>query len=241
MRAAARRAKSGPVAGLELDIFRHRADVLRHRGACSGLTVVEVAREPALPARYIATMERPTHAPRYAGIAPARVSFGAPVPGLRISLPAAALELPLAMANPRAARAAEERCRAQLNQARSRRRWSDWCAMMLRESEDCRPTLGELAGIMNVCPRTLSRYLETEGTGFRSLSLKVRTARARQLLREGALSVTQIAYRLGYADVASFVRSFRAQCGRTPGAWRSRHVVAHGKFSLRRKEQRPAG
>jgi AraC-like DNA-binding protein len=203
--------------------------------------VVEVAREPALPARYIATMERPTHAPRYAGIAPARVSFGAPVPGLRISLPAAALELPLAMANPRAARAAEERCRAQLNQARSRRRWSDWCAMMLRESEDCRPTLGELAGIINVCPRTLSRYLETEGTSFRSLSLKVRTARARQLLREGALSVTQIAYRLGYADVASFVRSFRAQCGRTPGAWRSRHVVAHGKFSLRRKEQRPAG
>lgn len=175
-----------------------------------------------LPYDVSMSMERPAHAARYAEIAPARVGFRDPMPGLRISLPAAALDLPLALANPRATQAAEQRCRAQFDRARSRRRWSDWCEMMLRESEDCRPTLEQLAGIMNISTRTLARYLEAEGTSFRDLSLEVRTKRARRLLKEGALSVTQIAYRLGYADVASFVRSFRAQCGRTPGTWRSR-------------------
>jgi AraC-like DNA-binding protein len=93
--------------------------------------------------------------------------------------------------------------------------------MMLRESGDSRPTLDQLAGFVNISPRTLARYLESEDTSFRDLSLEVRTERARELLAEGQLSVTQIAYRLGYTDVASFVRSFRRQTGRTPGSLRA--------------------
>jgi AraC-like DNA-binding protein len=107
-----------------------------------------------------------------------------------------------------------------LRQTRSRRRWGEWCRMMLRESEDARPTLAQLAGFVNISTRTLARYLESEGTSFRNLSLQVRTERARQFLAEGDLSVTQIAYRLGYTDVASFVRSFRARTGGTPGSLR---------------------
>lgn len=186
----------------------------------AGFLATRGARMPAYDVSM--SIERPPHAARYDEIAPARVSFGDTVVGLRISLPAAALDIPLAMANPRAMRAAEERCRSMLDQSRSRRRWSDWCAMMLRESEDCRPTLDQLAGIMNISPRTLARYLESEGTGFRDLALAVRTERAKQLLTQGSQSVTQIAYRLGYTDVASFVRSFHARTGRTPGVWRAR-------------------
>lgn len=50
--------------------------------------------------------------------------------------------------------------------------------------------------------------LEAEETRFRDLALQVRTDRATRLLGEGGLSVTQVAYRLGYADVASFVRCY---------------------------------
>ena len=164
------------------------------------------------------SIERPPHAQRYAELSRARVHFGDNVPGVRISLEAALLDAPLAMANPRAMRAAEERCKAMLRQTQARRRWSEWCRMMLREAEDSRPTLEQLAGFMNISSRTLARYLESEGTSFRDLSLEVRTARARQMLAEGGLSVTQVAYRLGYTDVASFVRSFKAQTGRTPGS-----------------------
>ncbi|MGB7738015.1 MAG: AraC family transcriptional regulator ligand-binding domain-containing protein [Steroidobacteraceae bacterium] len=166
------------------------------------------------------SIERPPHAARYGELSRARVHFGDPVPGVRISLDAALLDTPLAMANTRAMQAAEERCKTMLRQTHARRRWSEWCRMMLRESEDARPTLEQLAGFVNISPRTLARYLESERTGFRDLSLQVRTERASHLLAQGDLSVTQIAYRLGYTDVASFVRSFRAQTGRTPGSVR---------------------
>jgi AraC-like DNA-binding protein len=167
------------------------------------------------------SIERPAHAGRYRELSPARVHFADAVPGLRISLDAALLEAPLAMANRRAMQAAEQRCKALLRQTQARRSWSEWCRMMLRESGDSRPTLDQLAGFVNISPRTLARYLESEDTSFRDLSLEVRTERARELLAEGQLSVTQIAYRLGYTDVASFVRSFRRQTGRTPGSLRA--------------------
>jgi AraC-like DNA-binding protein len=171
--------------------------------------------------RYAArlSMPRPPHAGRYRELRRLQVAFGEGEPGLRIVLPVAVLDQPLAMANPRAMRAAEQRCRALLQQTQARRRWSVWCRMMLRESEDVRPTLEQLAGTVNVSPRTLARYLEAEGAGFRELALQVRTERARELLRQGGLSVTQVAYRLGYTDVASFVRCFRAQTGVTPGTF----------------------
>jgi AraC-like DNA-binding protein len=164
--------------------------------------------------------ERPRHGDRYRELARVRVHFGDAVPGIRMSLPAALLDAPLPMANPRAMQAAEARCKAMLRQTRARRRWSEWCRTMLREAEDSRPTLAQLARFMNISARTLARYLEAEGTSFRDLALRVRTERARDLLVREHLSVTQVAYRLGYTDVASFVRSFRAQTGRTPGSLR---------------------
>jgi AraC-like DNA-binding protein len=42
-------------------------------------------------------------------------------------------------------------------------------------------------------------------------------------------SVTQIAYRLGYSDVASFVRSFRGQTGRTPTSFREQERTPVGR------------
>ena len=166
------------------------------------------------------SIERPPHAERYRELEGARVHFGDATPGLRMSVDAALLDKPLAMSNPRAMQAAEQRCKAMLRQTQARRRWSEWCRMMLREAEDSRPTLEQLARFVNISTRTLARYLAAEKTSFRELSLQVRTERARRMLVEGGLSVTQVAYRLGYTDVASFVRSFRAQTGRTPGSLR---------------------
>lgn len=165
------------------------------------------------------SVERPAHAARYAELAPARVHWGDLLPGLRLSMDAALLERPMAMADPRAAQAAEQRCVAMMHGSRGSARWSQWCRMMLREAEDSRPTLGQLARFVNLSARTLGRHLDAEGSGFRELSLQVRTERAKRLLERGEQSVTQIAFRLGYGDVASFIRSFRRRTGCSPGAW----------------------
>ncbi len=131
------------------------------------------------------SVERPQHADRYADLAPARVHWGDLLPGLRLSMDAAVLDMPLAMADPRAMQAAEQRCVALMRDARGSPRWSEWCRMMLREAEDTQPTLEQLARFVNLSARTLSRYLEAENSGFRELSLQVRTERARQPAHEG--------------------------------------------------------
>jgi AraC-like DNA-binding protein len=184
------------------------------------------------------SVERPAHAARYRELSPARVHFGAPMPGLRMSLDAALLDVPLATADPWAKRAAEDRCKALLDRSRGRSRWSDWCRMMLREAEDSRPTLEELAGFVNLSSRTLSRYLAVEDEDFRALSLQVRTERACRMLESDTLPVTAIAYRLGYSDVANFVRAFRQQTGRTPGAYAA-HARTGGAAINVRDRRRP--
>jgi AraC-like DNA-binding protein len=179
------------------------------------------------------SIERPAHADRYRELRGARVHWGEPLPGLRMSLDSALLGMSLPMADPRAMQAAEERCAALLRGGGRRRRWSEWCRTMLREAEDCQPTLEQLARFLNISPRTLARYLEQEGTGFRQLALDVRTRRARDLLAAGKESVTRIAYRLGYSDVASFIRCFRGRTGVTPAALRGRRSGRDARHQVR--------
>lgn len=47
-----------------------------------------------------------------------------------------------------------------------------------------------------------------------------RIERAKELLRATRLSVTEIAWRIGYANPAKFAAQFRRLTGGTPGAWR---------------------
>ena len=51
--------------------------------------------------------------------------------------------------------------------------------------------------------------------------LEQRTVRAKELLKNRALSVQQIAYETGWNSPVNFVRAFRQRTGQTPGAWRS--------------------
>ncbi len=58
------------------------------------------------------------------------------------------------------------------------------------------------------------------GWGFAEQLARLRMNRARALLRETALPVTEIAARCGYADACHFARQFRKWTGLTPTAWR---------------------
>ncbi len=68
--------------------------------------------------------------------------------------------------------------------------------------------------------RTLRRRLADEGTGYRALVDEVRLTLAEELLATRALSVEQVARRLGYGDASSFVRAFTRWTGVPPGRFR---------------------
>jgi AraC-like DNA-binding protein len=168
-------------------------------------------------------MPEPAHVQRYRELAPARFHFGAAQPGVHISMSAAGFDQPLPMADLRALARAEARCKLLLQEMTAAGKWCDWVAMMLREAEDSQPTLDELARILNISARTLDRYLAREGVSFRDLALAIRNERACELLASGKHPVSQIAYRLGYSDMANFSRSFKKSNGISPSAYMERH------------------
>lgn len=179
--------------------------------------VQELSGGRSLPCRLQFSFPRPPHARRYAELRGVQTEFGLePLPGVRLRFEADLREIPLTMADPNALNVAEERCRAQVAQVASVRQFSEWVAMTLREVSEGMPTLAELAGMLNISTRTLNRYLEREGTSFRELSGRIQHELARERLAAGVMSVTEIAYSLGFADPANFTRSFRDREGMSP-------------------------
>ncbi len=166
------------------------------------------------------SMQEPAHAQRYRELAPAKVYFGAAMmPGVKMVMEAEQLDRPLPMGDERARSLAEERCRELLQRVREQGSLKEWVSMVLREAEDCQPRLEELASILNITTRTLDRYLRKEGVTFRLLAVEIRNGRACAMLRQGGHAVSQIAYRLGYSDLANFSHAFKAANGCSPSAY----------------------
>lgn len=77
-----------------------------------------------------------------------------------------------------------------------------------------------IAGPLNISPRHLRRKLSQEGTSYEQLVDEVRRESAIRLISEGQLSLTSIAYELGFLDPSSFTRAFRRWTDMSPTAFR---------------------
>jgi AraC-like DNA-binding protein len=80
----------------------------------------------------------------------------------------------------------------------------------------------QVAGQMDISPRSLQRYLRAEGTGFQVLLDKTRQALAARYICDSSISLTQIAGLLGYADLSTFSRAFSRWNGVSPQKWKQR-------------------
>ena len=162
---------------------------------------------------------RPPHR-RYRDLAPARVHFDSePMPGLRIVIAHEIVDGPMEHADRRALEMAEARCAQLVRQAGEAGSMAEWVEMMLREARGGMPTLGDLARILHIGPHTLERRLRAEGRRFLDIAGAVRHRRAREMLARGDLTVTQVAYELGYRDASNFTRAFRREGGLSPSAF----------------------
>jgi len=94
------------------------------------------------------------------------------------------------------------------------------CRQALGQGEAL-PTLERLAERLELSPATLRRRLETEGSTWQQLKDAVRRELSMQLLADRALTVDEIADRLGFNDASTFYRAFRKWTGQAPGAWRA--------------------
>jgi len=94
-------------------------------------------------------------------------------------------------------------------------------AARLASPEGPPPTLTELAGRAGYSSAHFSRiFRELMGQSPRDFQVSARIDRARQMLSESSLTVSQIAGALGYRDVYFFSRQFKQRTGRSPTAYR---------------------
>lgn len=79
-----------------------------------------------------------------------------------------------------------------------------------------------IAAALKMSARTLQRRLEDEGQRYSSVLDEVRARVARKLLRDPTLALGEIAYRVGFSDLATFSRAFKRWTGVPPGTHRRR-------------------
>jgi AraC-like DNA-binding protein len=214
------------------DRWRFEIDVSRHAGV--PLQAVDAV------AAICARQARALHAPRPCD--PLAVEFARPAPAdaapysrlfrapVRFAAAANALEYaradldaPLPAGNAELARGNDEvlvRYLARLEQSRLASRVQQ---ALLDAMPDGAPSKAAVARTHGMSARNLQRRLAEEGTSFSALLADARVSLARTYVDEGRLSVTEIAFVLGFADTSAFSRAFKRWTGLSPRAYAARH------------------
>ena len=165
----------------------------------------------------------PFACPDYAGLAAemlrCEVIYDAGWTGF--SLPLGLLDQPLKMADPASFREAELICQRELDKLEQTVSMSSRVRRIMLEKHNGFPCLNVTARLFHLTPRTLHRRLLEEGTSFKDILEQVRHTLAVEYLKAGHLSIEEIAYTLGYTDIANFRRAFKRWEAMPPSRYRA--------------------
>lgn len=159
----------------------------------------------------------PDYYPRFADRLPA-VRFG--MGANQVRFPASDLQLRPETANPVTMSMVEQQFRHDLEQLGLADDLITQVRSAVRDQLDRSCDLDAIAARLTISGRTLKRRLHEHGTSFSQQVEAVRRHEAIRLLETTALSVAQVAERLGYADASSFSRAFTKWTSMTPGSFR---------------------
>ncbi|MEU3269542.1 AraC family transcriptional regulator [Saccharomonospora sp. NPDC006951] len=133
-----------------------------------------------------------------------------------VSFPLSLLDMPMPQANAHTAAMCEDECRRLVAVRRRRRGVAGKVRDALLSVGGPAKDMDSVAAGLSMTGRTLRRRLAAEGTSFRALLDEVRESMAEELLVARALSVEQVARRLGYGEAAAFIHAFTRWKGIPP-------------------------
>jgi AraC-like DNA-binding protein len=195
------------------------------------LSIKNVVDEITMGACQVHEVAFPFGQPEYAALARdifgCKVRYGQSWAGFSAS--PGALDLPLKLADPAAFEEAALICQRELDRIAANESMGARVRRLLLEKQTGFPSLQVTARLFHMTPRTLHRRLVDEGTSFRELLESVRHTLAVEHVKSGRFSVEEIAYRLGYTDLANFRRAFKRWEGLPPSAYRAQRTAQrHG-------------
>lgn len=132
------------------------------------------------------------------------------------------LDAPLPSANAELARNNDQVVVSYLARLESASVSSRVLAALVQALPDGPPSKAAIARQLGMSPRNMQRYLADEGTSYKSLLNDARVDLARNYVREARLSVTEMAFVLGFADTSTFSRAFKRWTGMSPRRYANR-------------------
>jgi AraC-like DNA-binding protein len=150
-----------------------------------------------------------------------------------IALAASSADVPLASADPFLNRLLIANCEEALARRSARQRTfrSTVENAIVPLLPHGRARAGEIAEQLGLSERTFARRLGLEGLTFSEVLEALRADLARQYLTNNGLSVSQVAWLLGYQEVSAFTHAFKRWTGRTPREARARDEAAPRSWS----------
>lgn len=164
--------------------------------------------------------KKPDDTSEYARTFPdVKLRFGAPHFGFNFD--ENYLALPLPTADPKLHALLDHYAQLLLAQLPPTREHTNLARALLRvELTSGNPTLERVAARLGVSARTLRRRLESEGMTFSELVDDTRHRLALQYMTRPELRLAEVAFLIGFSDVATFHRAFKRWTGHTPNAYR---------------------
>ncbi len=114
-------------------------------------------------------------------------------------------------------------------------------AAVLRAPAGQMTSIDHVAAQFHVSARTLQRHLASESTSFRQIVDLARKDLAMRLVREGILTLSQIADTLGFQSASAFSQSFRRWYGLPPSRVRDKPPADDAPEARLRRRDRCAG
>lgn len=184
------------------------------------LTVKNVLDAITMGSRHVMWVAFPFPAPGYTDLAQdlfhADVRYGQNWAGFTI--PASVLDQPLSMADPATFAQAAAICQRELDKLQQNTSLSAQVRRIMLEKQNGFPSLNVTARLFHMTPRTLHRRLQDEGTSYKDILENVRHMLALEYLKAGH-PIGEVAYTLGYTDLANFRRAFKRWEGMAPSAY----------------------
>jgi AraC-like DNA-binding protein len=84
----------------------------------------------------------------------------------------------------------------------------------------------DVAAKLNTSVRTLRRKLSGKGASFKELLTQTRRELGERYIHDNSLSLTEIAFLLGFSDSSSFSRVYKTWTGQSPSEYRSTHRMS---------------
>lgn len=137
------------------------------------------------------------------------------------------LDSPLPSGDLPAYERAWQACERELAAAMTERNhWSLTLKLIILNNLRQIPTADQMARLLNLSRRTFFRKLAEMDTSYEKEINSVRAKLAEDYLIRGSVSLTEVAYLLGYNDASNFTKAFKRWYGLPPKKWQEKHAAS---------------